>query len=314
MLKRYNKVSIIIPTYNRAEMLCKCVKSALGSDWPDIEVVVADDCSPDNTKELVERTFAGDERVKYVKTPRNGFTSLARNCGAKASSGCSSDFLFFIDDDNVLEPNAIGEMVATFERHPDAGFVSPLTVHWCDDGRRLVWTVGLDYGRWTTRFPARHRDNVTLDNMPSGNEFSTCASPNAMMTTRAVYERIGGFDESYGMQFDESDFCMRAIKATGEDGYICAKAVTRHFGFQDPAEVGILRGLGIGNPRRAYCFGRNRSKFARRHSGFPAWLWCVLVMAPASAIYYCHLAIKTHRPDIAWAYAKGTLRGMLGLQ
>jgi len=292
-------------------MLCKCVESVLASDWSDLEVVVADDCSPDDTKATIESRFGGDARVKYVRTPRNGFTSLARNCGAKIADG---DYLFFLDDDNLLESNAISEMISTFKRHPDAGFVSPLTVHWCEDGRRLVWTLGLNYNKWSTQFPARHRGNVTLANLPEGDDFSTCASPNAMMASRKIFDAVGGFDESYGMQFDESDFCMRTIEASGEDGYICAKAVTRHLGYQDAADVGVLRCLGIGNPRRAYCFGRNRSKFARRHSKFHQSLWCVLVMAPLSAFYYCYIALKNHRPDIAWGYAKGTVRGMLCLQ
>lgn len=48
------RVSVIIPTYNRAQMVCACEDSVLRSDWPDMEVIVADDCSPDDTRRMVE--------------------------------------------------------------------------------------------------------------------------------------------------------------------------------------------------------------------------------------------------------------------
>ena len=58
------KVSVIIPTFNRAEMVCRCVKSVLDSDCPDIEVIVVDDCSPDDTGIKIKAQFG--DAVKYI--------------------------------------------------------------------------------------------------------------------------------------------------------------------------------------------------------------------------------------------------------
>lgn len=74
------RVSVIIPTYNRAQMVCACVDSVLRlrSDWPDMEVIVADDCSPDDTRRMVEERYrseqsgSGDEVVPLSHHPRRG--------------------------------------------------------------------------------------------------------------------------------------------------------------------------------------------------------------------------------------------------
>ena len=50
-------ISVIIPTFNRADMVCRCVQSILDTGWPELEVVVVDDCSPDDTAERVKAKF-----------------------------------------------------------------------------------------------------------------------------------------------------------------------------------------------------------------------------------------------------------------
>ena len=114
------------------------------------------------------------------------------------------------------------------------------------------------------------------------------------------------------MQFDEADFGLRVTKTAGE-GYICGLALTRHLGYLDPDTTPLVRGYGIGFPKRAYCFGRNRVKFARRHFNFLQALIITLVFAPLSCIFYGRIALKEKRPDIAFAYLRGTIAGMLGL-
>ena len=109
------KVSVIIPTFNRADMLCDCVQSVLSSTYTDIEAIVADDCSSENIRGALDKHFGNDSRIKYARTPYNGFAALARNCGARIADG---EYLFFLDSDNIIEPDAISEMVKCFVRHP----------------------------------------------------------------------------------------------------------------------------------------------------------------------------------------------------
>ena len=162
-------VSVVIPTYNRSEMLCQCIRSVLASDWGNLEVIIADDCSPDDTAQRVRELARGDMRVKYARTPENGFTSAARNCGAKVAKG---KYLFFIDDDNELEPMAISEMMACFARHPKATFVAPMTMHRRKDGQLIVWSLGCTFDPWTTIIH-EYLKNTPLDKIPARIDYPT---------------------------------------------------------------------------------------------------------------------------------------------
>ena len=188
------RVSVIIPTYNRAQMVCACVDSVLRSDWPDMEVIVADDCSPDDTRRMVEERYRSDARVKYARTERNSLTSGARNQGARCATG---DYYFFLDDDNLIEPDYITELLAVFGRHPSAAFVAPLTVHGAEDENRPVWTTGSYYNPWTSQGRDATPPNCRLNSLPEGLEWPTSYSPNAFMTTKVAFELVNGFDEGY---------------------------------------------------------------------------------------------------------------------
>jgi glycosyltransferase involved in cell wall biosynthesis len=60
----------MIPTYNQAKYISKAIESALNIDYPNIEVIVSDDCSTDNTEEVVSK-YLSDDRFKYIKNEKN---------------------------------------------------------------------------------------------------------------------------------------------------------------------------------------------------------------------------------------------------
>lgn len=307
------KISAIIPTYNRAASMEETVRTLLACDWPrdDLEIVVADDCSPDCTREAVERLSREDPRVKYARTAKNGFTSAARNAGAKIATG---DLFLFIDDDNIVDSAMLKELAACVERHPGASFFAPVTLNIDRSGEEILWTIGdMVFNPWTSipRDPYHDKPFADMPREPVDRP-ATC-SPNALCVPRDVFFAVRGFDEGFGMQFDELDFGMRCTIGLEREGWLCTKAVTRHTGYLDPSEADQLRLAGMGNPRRAYVFGRNRSKFARRHFNFIQALSCCFIFAPLSAGYYGLMALRNWRPSIAWAYLRGTLAGMLGL-
>lgn len=94
-MKYKDKVSIIIPTYNRAKLIKKSINSVLNQTYDNIEVIVVDDCSTDNTEEVIKKIK--DERVKYIKLKKNSGACVARNTGIKASTG---KYISFNDSDD----------------------------------------------------------------------------------------------------------------------------------------------------------------------------------------------------------------------
>lgn len=303
------EVSVIIPTFNRANMVCDCVASVLAQQGVALEVIVVDDCSPDDTGIVIAERFGSDHRVKYLRNDKNSFQAVSRNSGARVASG---RYLFFVDDDNLLEPNAVAEMIECFKRHPDAGLVAPMAIHQRTFSYNLIWTLGSNFNRWTSQ-PKDTFPNLPVDQLPNEPvDWNTTYSPNAFMVLREVFDKVGGFEESFVQIFEESDFGWKVVES-GYTAWITTAAKTNHLGFLEPGCVPELRQLGIEKPYRTYCFARNRLRFARRHFNLLQILSVTLVFAPLSALYYGFVAMKNHRPDIAWANLKGTVAGILGL-
>ena len=288
-------------------MVCRCIRSVLDSDWPNVEVVVVDDCSPDDTGKRIRSEFG--ERVRYLRNDSNSFQAVSRNNGAKIARG---DFLIFLDDDNILDRKAISELVHAFERNPKLGFAAPMAVHKRPGKENLIWSLGSDFNRWTSQ-PKDNCPNLPLEQLPPGTTaYSTSYYPNGFMVPRMVFDKVDGFDERYVQIFEESDFGWK-IREAGYEAIVLTTARTEHHGFLEPGCVPVLRQLGIEKPYRTYCFARNRLKFARKHFSFLQSLSITFVFAPLSCGYYGFVAIKNHRIDIAWAYFRGTLAGIFGI-
>ena len=301
------KISVVIPTFNRAEMVCRCVQSVLDTKWPSLEVIVVDDCSPDDTAEKVKDAFG--TTIKYIRNEKNSFQAISRNNGAKIATG---DYLFFLDDDNIVDRDILKELAKAFEENPRLGLVAPMAIHMRPGKRNIIWSLGSDFNRWTSQ-PKDHCPNLPIAELPENPKaYPTSYYPNGFMVPRKVFDEVGGFDEKYIQIFEESDFGWM-VREAGYEEIVLTTARTEHHGFLEPGCVPELRQLGIEKPYRTYCFARNRLRFARKHFSFLQIISVTFVFAPLSAAYYGLVALKNKRPGIAWSYFKGTLAGILGL-
>lgn len=102
-MEKYYLVSVIIPAYKTACYIDKCLSSVIEQDYKNLEIVVVDDGSPDGLHRIVERYSEADSRVRLIRQNNTGAAG-ARNRGLKEAKG---DFIFFLDSDDWLQPNAI---------------------------------------------------------------------------------------------------------------------------------------------------------------------------------------------------------------
>ena len=115
------KLSVCIPTYNRAGYLKKCLRSVLTFDDPHLEIIVQDNCSPDNTEQVVKSFH--DDRIHYFKNEMNiGGVKNAINIIEKASG----DYIFYLTDDDYLFPDALDRVKAFIEQHKPYFFTSDI--------------------------------------------------------------------------------------------------------------------------------------------------------------------------------------------
>jgi glycosyltransferase involved in cell wall biosynthesis len=117
MDKKAPKVSIIMPTYNRAGYILETIESILRQTYSNWELIIIDDGSEDNTEVLVGQVK--DERVRFYKAGRIGLNGKIKNMGLEKACG---ELIAFIDSDDFWSPVKIEKQVAALDQYPEAGF------------------------------------------------------------------------------------------------------------------------------------------------------------------------------------------------
>ncbi len=116
------KVSVLIPTYNYARYLPEAIESVLGQDFQDFELLISDDCSTDNSAEVIARYAARDSRIHFQIHPKN--LGMVENWNWCLSQARGEYIKFIFGDDKLLSPSAIGKMAALMESDPAISLVS----------------------------------------------------------------------------------------------------------------------------------------------------------------------------------------------
>ncbi len=109
-------ISVIIPTYNRARSIARAVESVLAQTYREIELIVVDDCSTDETVSIVEDLAARDDRVRLLRQPENGGAAHARTAGVAAAR---HDLIAFQDSDDSWLPDKLQTQMRLFADLPE---------------------------------------------------------------------------------------------------------------------------------------------------------------------------------------------------
>lgn len=172
MKKKDDVVSIVIPTYNRSELLRKAVESLQAQTYQSIEIIIVDDCSSDDTEETVKNMK--DKRIRYIKHERNKGGSEARNTGIKQANG---RFVGFLDSDDQWLPEKLEKQLSVFKQNPFAGVV--YTGVNVVKGGEVIETV-----------TPQHKGNL-LKMLLERNCLNTTSS---ILVKKELLDEVGGFD------------------------------------------------------------------------------------------------------------------------
>jgi len=118
------KVSVIIPVYNSADTLSIAIQSLLEQSWKNLEIIVVDDCSPDNTYQVAQSFSKQEKRVKAIQHKKNGGAYQARNTGLSHATG---DFITTHDGDDWSHPQKIEIQVTYLQENPQR---MGICTHW----------------------------------------------------------------------------------------------------------------------------------------------------------------------------------------
>ncbi len=192
--------SIIIPSYNTAALLPLAVNSALNSSFNDFEIIIIDDGSVDNTKEVVEQYWSDDKRVKYYFQQNKGLAG-ARNTGIQKASG---KYLVFLDSDDIILQEKLHKQVDFLEKNLEYDAVYSKSVFFIEDS--INKTV-------TTNFPC-YQGSI-LNKLFYGNFIHV----NSIMCRKSVVENVGLFNEQY-RELEDWDLWLRMSVNGSKFGYI----------------------------------------------------------------------------------------------
>lgn len=183
------KVSIILPAYNAEEGIQVAIESILSQTWQNIELIIVDDCSPDNTYEVAQQYAQKDERVCVLKTPKNSGPYVARNIALQAATG---DFITVNDADDWSHEKKIEIQVKHLIEHPE--IIANTSAH-----ARLTEELKL-YRRGT---PGRY----IFPNMSS-----------IMFRRKEVVDKLGYWDS---VRFAaDGEFKRRLLRVFGEESFV----------------------------------------------------------------------------------------------
>lgn len=115
------KISVIIPSFNRRELLEESIRSVLSQTSPSWEAIIVDDGSDDGTSEMVETYIKKDPRIRLIKRDRNPKgAATCRNIGILHAS---HQYMIFLDSDDLMEPHCIEKRLKAVERFPESDFL-----------------------------------------------------------------------------------------------------------------------------------------------------------------------------------------------
>jgi glycosyltransferase involved in cell wall biosynthesis len=114
-MTEYPFFSVVIPTYNRAAFIKPTLQSVLSQTYPNFEIIVVDNCSTDNTDQVLD-SFIRAGLIKFIKHEQNFERARSRNTGMKAARG---DFLTLLDSDDYMYPNNLADAAKYARTHPD---------------------------------------------------------------------------------------------------------------------------------------------------------------------------------------------------
>jgi len=194
------RVSVVVVNYRSYDVLRRCLESLLRSDYPDFEVVVVDSLTQGLEKKI--REDFKDRAIKVVHFDSNIGASASHNIGAVASDP-ESKYLIFMDNDVFVTPEAIRFLVETMEKEPRIGILQAKVVSKSNRGKMDHMGLGLDIaGTWVTTYGQEAGAyDEPLEIFAASSAF--------MITRRELYFQALGFDDTYFIYDDDTDYSWR---------------------------------------------------------------------------------------------------------
>lgn len=212
------RVSIVIPNYNGIEFISNCLKSLENQTYPYFQVIVMDNASTDGSQKLILKEF---NYVILIQLDKNYGFCKAVNEGIKISN---TKYVILLNNDTVVDKHFVEELVKVIEKSPKTFSCSAKMLQLnqkelIDDAGDFYCALGWAFARGKSKSAAKYNQNTEI--------FASCAG--AAIYRKAIFERLGYFDEAHFAYLEDIDIGYRA-KIHGFRNEFAAKSIVYHAG------------------------------------------------------------------------------------
>ena len=246
------RVSVVIVSWNALPLLRRCLPSVVATDYPDLEIILADNASTDGSDAWVAETFPS---IQIVRHPENWLFCRGNNEAIPHTTG---DFVCLLNNDVEVPPGWLAPLVDAMQAQPDVAAVQPKLLQYDDRGRfEYAGASGGFLDRYAYPF-TRGRLFATIERDEGQYDDARdvfWATGAALLLRRAALDEVGLLDERFVMHMEEIDLCWRLHRA-GWRVRVEPRSEAYHIGGGSLAQ---------GNPRKTYYNFRNSFLLLWKH-------------------------------------------------
>jgi hypothetical protein len=221
-------ISVVILNYNGKEFLDDCIDSVLKSDYPNLEVILADNASTDGSLEIAQAKFGKDSRFKIIKNIQNLLFAGGNNAGIRAAKG---EYVAILNNDTEVDKDWLKEIVSIMEDRLIGACQPKILIHNAQPPRIDYAGAGMDRFGFTCGFGRGELDEGQLDQVKD----IFYAGGTAMVLRKEAIRKVGMFDERFGMHWEDTDLSWR-LRLKGYKIVLAHKAVVYHKGSKTMAK------------------------------------------------------------------------------
>ncbi|MBI4667357.1 MAG: glycosyltransferase [Nitrospinae bacterium] len=200
-------MSVGVINYNGAGCVLDTLESIFNSGYPSLDVVVVDDCSTDNSPDMIKNRFP---QARVFIQERNQGPNAARN---RALREAKNEIVFITDNDITLEKNCLQLLAQSLLADDNAGVATPMVLDAVERDRIYSNGAALHFACFGVIPLRRQKIPAGLD---MANRLSVCGSGGIMLTKKTVAEAVGMFDEDFYFGYDDGEYTYR-VSASGRD-------------------------------------------------------------------------------------------------
>jgi len=196
------KISIIIPTYNYAQYICEAIESVLNQTYKDFEIIVVDDGSTDNTKEVIKPYL---NKIKYIYQQNSG-PSSARNRGIKEAKG---EYIAFLDADDIWLAQKLELQIKFMEKEKEVGLIFSDMILFNEKGiiKNSFLKEKLFFNKLSIK-PLSSTEKVIYDNVFNALLQENFIPTNTVIVKKECFNKVGFFDETL-FSVEDRDMWLR---------------------------------------------------------------------------------------------------------